>query len=238
MARIVSRFRLKPSGVHHERRADERDRHRDERHERGADRAHEEEHHEADDEDRLGQRLGDLLERVLHEHRRVVREVHLDVRRQRRRDALHLGLQAMRDVDLVHADERPDAEVHGLLLAVLRHHVRLFGAELHLRHVAAGARRAAAVGDDEILELLHRAQVGVGEQVDLDEVALRLADGGEVVVAPQRGVHVARREVRAPRAGRDRSTLASRAGARPRSSRAARPASSRAAAAACGRASR
>ena len=180
--------------VHHQRRADERDGHRDERHERRAQRSHEEEHDEADDDDRLGQRLRDLLQRVLHEGRRVVREMHLDVRRQRRRDARHLGLQAMGDVDLVHADQRPHAEVHGLLLAVLGDHVGLFGAQLHLRHVAQPHDGAGAVGDDEVLELLHRAQVGVGEQVDLDEVALRLADGGEVVVSPQRRLHVARRE--------------------------------------------
>ena len=51
------------------------------------------------------------------------------------------------------------------------------------------------VGDDEVLELVHRPQVGVGEQVDLDQVALGLADRGEVVVAPEGRLHVARRQV-------------------------------------------
>jgi hypothetical protein len=46
-----------------------------------------------------------------------------------------------------------------------------------------------------LLELLDRAQVGVGEQVDLHEVALGLTDGGQVVVALDRRVDVARRQV-------------------------------------------
>ena len=93
------------------------------------------------------------------------------------------------------ADERPDAEVDGLLLVVLGDHVGFLGAELDARDVAQAHDRAVAVGDDQVLELLGRAQVGVREQVDLHEVALGLADGGEVVVALQRRVHVAGREV-------------------------------------------
>ena len=67
--------------------------------------------------------------------------------------------------------------------------------ELDPRHVAQPHDGAVAVGHDQVLELLGRAQVGVGQQVDLDQVALGLADRGEVVVALQRGVHVAGREV-------------------------------------------
>src|SRR5256884_3915279 len=39
------------------------------------------------------------------------------------------------------------------------------------------------------------AQIGVGKQVDLHQVALGLPHGGEVVVALQRRVHVAGREI-------------------------------------------
>ena len=123
------------------------------------------------------------------------------------------------------ADERPDAEVDGLLVVVLGDHVGLFGAELDARDVAQAHDRAVAVGDDQVLELVDRAQVGVREQVDLDEVALGLADGGEVVVALQRRVHVAGREVERgepvgidPDAHRDRPAALERR-------RAARPAS-------------
>ena len=40
-----------------------------------------------------------------------------------------------------------------------------------------------------------RAQVGIREQVDLHQIALRSSDRGQKVVAPQRRLHVAGREV-------------------------------------------
>ena len=136
------------------------------------------------------------FERVLHEHRR-----------RRRRGACRCpsgSVGRMRSISSrrrcatsisFDADERPDAEVDAFALVVLGDHVGLLGAELDARDVAQAHDRAVAVGDDQVLELVDRAQVGVREQVDLDEVALGLADGGEVVVALQRRVHVAGREV-------------------------------------------
>ena len=52
------------------------------------------------------------------------------------------------------ADQRPDPKVDALLLVVLRDHVGLFGAELDPRHVAQPHDRAAAVGDDQVFELV------------------------------------------------------------------------------------
>ena len=211
---------------HDDRRADQRDRHRDERHERRAHRAHEQEHDQADDQDRLGQRLRDLLQRVLHEHGRVVGEPHLDVRAaaSARMRSISARSRCATSISFTPTSGQTPRYTASLLV-VLGDHVGLFGAQLDARDVAQAHDRAVAVGDDQVLELLDRAQVGVREQVDLDEVALRLADGGEVVVAPQRRVHVARREVRARRAGRDRSRRASRSGGRPRCSTRCTPAS-------------
>ncbi len=110
------------------------------------------------------------------------------------------ALQAMRDVDLVRADERPDREVHRLALGEPADDLGLLGSELHARHVRQAHDRVAPVGDDELLELADRAEIGVGEQVDLHDVALGLADGREIVVALQRGLHVAGREVQSGQA--------------------------------------
>ena len=107
---------------------------------------------------------------------------------------LHLRAQATGDLDFVRADQRPDAEVHAFGMVVLGHHARLFGAELHACDVSQPHDGAVTLGDDQVGEFLRRAQVGVGEQVDLDEVALGLADGRQVVVALQGAVHVAGRE--------------------------------------------
>ena len=181
--------------VHHEARSDERHRHRHERHQRRPHRAHEQEDHDADDQNRFRQRLRDLRERVLHEHGRVIRHLHVNVRRQRRTDALHFVAQSVRDVDLVHARERPHAEVDGHLLAVLGDHVGLFGAKLDTRDVAQPDECPTPIGDDQIVEFFRRAQIGVRQQAHLYEVPFRLAHRGEVIVPPQRRVHVTRREV-------------------------------------------
>ena len=110
-------------------------------------------------------------------------------------DALHLVAQALRDLDLVRARQRPDAEIDALLIVVFGDHRRFFGAQLDARHVAQAHDAAVAIGDDQVLELLDGAQVGVREQIDLDEIALRLPDGREVVVPTQRLLHVAGRKI-------------------------------------------
>ena len=46
-----------------------------------------------------------------------------------------------------------------------------------------------------LLELFHRSQVGVGGQVDLDEGALGLPDGGQKVVGGQRLADLHRADV-------------------------------------------
>ena len=178
------------------------------------------------------------VQRVLHEHRRAVDQLHVDVFGQRRPDPLHLRLEPVRHLDLVDADQRPDAEIHAVLGAVLGDEVGLLGSQLDVGDVAQADDGPVPVGHDQVLELLHRAQVGVGQQVDLDQVALGLPDRGEVVVAPERGLHVARRQVERrqplgidPDPHRD---LASALDASP----AARRAGSRAAAGACATASR
>ena len=66
--------------------------------------------------------------------------------------------------------------------------------ELDARDVAQAHDAAVALGDDQVLELIDRAQIRVREQVDLHQVALGLTDRGEIVVALERSVHVARRK--------------------------------------------
>ena len=97
--------------------------------------------------------------------------------------------------NLVGADQRPDPEVHPLQAVVLRHHLRFFSAFFHSRHIPEPHDGAATVRHDEFLKLVHGTQVRIREQIHLHEVALGPADGGQVIVAPQRGLHIAGREV-------------------------------------------
>ncbi len=102
---------------------------------------------------------------------------------------------ALGHFDFVRAGQRPHTEIHGLLVVVLRDHRGFFGAELDACDVGETHDGAIAFRDDEVLEFFGRAQVGVGEQVDLDEVALGLAHRRQVVVALERGLHVAGRKI-------------------------------------------
>ena len=61
--------------VHHGERADERHRHGRERDQRRAPGLQEQQHHEHDEEQRLEQRMHDRVDRLAHEHRRVVDDV-------------------------------------------------------------------------------------------------------------------------------------------------------------------
>ena len=135
------------------------------------------------------------MQRVGHEHRRVVGHLHVDVARQGRPDPGHLGVQPARHFDLVAAGYGPDAEVDGLLVAELGDVVGLLGTQLHPGHVRQPYDRPVPLGHDEVLELLGGTQIGVGQEVDLYQLALGLTHGREVVVALQRGVYVAGREV-------------------------------------------
>ncbi len=101
----------------------------------------------------------------------------------------------MRDLDLVAADRRPDTHVHGFVAVELCNHVGFFGAQLHIGDIRQAYDRTVTIGDDQVFELGRRAEIGVRQQADLYQVALGLPDGGEIVVAPQRREHVARRQV-------------------------------------------
>ena len=59
--------------------------------------------------------------------------------------------------------------------------------------LTAAGLRAVAVGNDQILEFVHCAQIGIGQQIDLHQVALGLPNGGQVVIALQGCMYVAGR---------------------------------------------
>ena len=73
--------------------------------------------------------------------------------------------------------------------------VVVLGAEHHVGHVAQPHERAVPLAHDQVAELRHRAQVGVGGEVHLHQRALGLADGGEEVVGGQRLAHLGRVDV-------------------------------------------
>ena len=98
-------------------------------------------------------------------------------------------------IERVRVRQHPHAHEHGLLAAEAHGGVVIFGAEFHIGDVLEPHHRTAALAQDELLELLHRLQVGVRGEIDGDERAFGLADGGEVVVSRQRTPHLGRADI-------------------------------------------
>ncbi len=101
----------------------------------------------------------------------------------------------MSNLDLIGADQRPYAKVHRFTLVELRHHVGFFRAKLDLGHVFQTRQRASTVAHDQFFKFADRAQVGISQQVELNQVSLRPTDGRQKVVAPQRRLHITRGQV-------------------------------------------
>ena len=113
-------------------------------------------------------------------------------------DERHLGADPLHDIQRVGVRQRPDAHEHRLGAAKPDLRLVILRAEHHVRHVAQPDQVVAGLADDEVAELLERAQVGIGAEVHLHQRAFGAADGGEEVVGGQRvanlgGVDVQRR---------------------------------------------
>ena len=80
----------------------------------------------------------------------------------------------------------PDAHEDRLLAGEAHLLIVVLGAQHHVGDVSQPHQRAVLLADDQLLELVDRVQIGVGGQVDLDQRALGLADGREVVVGAER----------------------------------------------------
>ena len=139
--------------------------------------------------------LDHLVDGVLDVGGGVVGDARLHAARQLLLDGVHLDAHAVDHVERVGVGQGPDAHEHGGLAREADLGVVVLRAEHHLADVLQPHDGAGLLADDEALEILHGAQVGVGGQVDLDERALGAADGGEVVVGGQRLTHLDRADV-------------------------------------------
>ena len=132
----------------------------------------------------------DLLERVLHVDRAVIGERDLHALRQVGCDKLELRAQRLGDADFVGARQRPDREIDRVLAVVADVGGFFFRAQFDAAEIGNADDPVAVLAHDEAFELLDASEVGVGEEVDLDLVALRPPDRREEVVARERGLDV------------------------------------------------
>ena len=89
----------------------------------------------------------------------------------------------MRDGDLVGARQGPDREVYGILAVVADVGVRLLRAQLDRTDVGDADDLVGILADDQALKFLDAAQIGIGEEIDLDRAAFGLADRAQEIVA-------------------------------------------------------
>ena len=99
------------------------------------------------------------------------------------------------DIERVGVRQDEDAHEDRGLAGEADFGVVVLGAQLDVGDVAQAHDRVVLLADDEVLELLDRAQIGVGRQVDLDQGALGVADGGQVVVRGERRADLRRADV-------------------------------------------
>ena len=161
--------------IHQRKRADQRDRDRDQRDQRGAHRAEEQEDDQDYEEDRFADGLIDVLDRLGDEHRFVVGDPDLHAVGQRRRDGRQHLLDFLGDFERI-GGRLLDYADRDRGLAVEADDAPLIEcAQLCVAHVCEAHEITIGFLDDEIVELLGRAEVGLGKHGELALLALDAA---------------------------------------------------------------
>ena len=165
-----------PEDLHQEHRADERDRDGHDRHEHRAQRAEEQEDDDDDDEQRLAERPLHLVDGVPDVGGGVVGDARLDLLRDLLLQRVHLGADALDDVERVRVRERPDADEDRGLPAEVHRRVVVLGAEHHVGDVAEPDDRAVLLAD--------RRAAGTPRRTARSVFAVRFTWTSEPLVCP------------------------------------------------------
>ncbi len=181
--------------VHQRERADQRDRDGDERDQRGAERAQEQEDDEDDEDDGLADRLVNILDRLGDEHRLVVGDPHLHAVGQRGGDARQHLLDFLRHVERIGGGLLDHAKRDGRLAVEADDAALIQRAELGMADIGEPHEIAVGLLDDEIVELLGRLEVRLGQHGELALQAFDAARRHLDILAPERRLDVLRRQL-------------------------------------------
>ena len=182
-------------GVHQREGADQRDGNGDERDQRRPDGAEEEENDQDDENDGLADGVVDVLDRLGDEHRLVVGDADFHPLRQRLPDARQDLLHLLRHVEGIGRRLLDDAQRDGGLAVEADHAPLIERAELGMTDIFKPHEIAVGLLDDQVIELIRRAQVGLGENGELALLALDAAGRHLDILAPERGLDVLRRQL-------------------------------------------
>ncbi|KAF5049797.1 hypothetical protein DSECCO2_436140 [anaerobic digester metagenome] len=175
--------------LHEKDRADEGQGDGDDRDGHGPEGPYEEEDDDDDDEQRVAQGLQHLMDGAVDVLRGVVGHPPLHARGQGLLDGLHFLAHELDDIDGVGVGQGPDADEHGRLAREAHLRAVVLGAQGHVGDVAESDDGAVFGADGQALEFLGGAQIRVGGEVDLDQLALGLPQRREIVVRGQGLVH-------------------------------------------------
>ena len=175
--------------------ADQRDGNGRDRNDDGAQGSHEKEDDQHHDDERLGERLDHLVDRVVDVDRRVVGDAELDPRWQCFFNARQRFAHLADHVQRVGGGEDPDAHERGRLPVEADLRVVVLGSEYDIGDFPEAHDRPVRLLDRQLAEFVRCFEVGVGDEVHRDHLALRAADRGEVIVRLERIPHVSRRNI-------------------------------------------
>ncbi len=146
----------------------------------------EQEDHRDDDDQRLAERREHLVDGVLDVSRRVVGNPRLHPGRHVGLDERNLFADLPDHLERVGGRQDPDAHEHRRLAVEPDVLLVVLGAEHHVGDVAEPDDHALVFLDDQVPELLRRAQIGVGDQVHRGHRTLRSPERREGVVPGER----------------------------------------------------
>ena len=162
---------------------------------RGPDRAQEQEDDQHDEQDRLADGAVDVLDRLGDEHRLVVGDLHLHAVGQRGGDARQHLVDGVRHFERIGRRLLDHAEGDGRLAVEADDTALIQGAKLGVADVGEPHEVAVGLLDDEIVELLRRAQIGLGEHGEFALQAFDPARGYLDILAAERELDVLRRQL-------------------------------------------
>ena len=184
-----------PEDLHEKDRADERDRNRDDWDDDGAPRAKEKVNHDHHNEERLQQRMEDVLDGGIDISRAVVGDATLHPGGQFALDLFHLGLHAFDDINRVCVWQDKDAHENGALSGETDLGVIVLRSEDDVGNVAQPNECSAFLSDDEVFEVIDGMQIGISGEINLNESAFRAPEAERKLLLPKRLTDLRRADI-------------------------------------------
>src|SRR4029077_1438897 len=151
--------------------------------------------HHHHDEQRVDQRLHDLVDGVVDVSRGVVSDFPFHSGGKFLLNLFHLHADTLDHVHGVSVWQNPNAHEHSFLSGEPHFSVVIFRSQLHVCDVAQSDEVSFVLANDQFFEIVHRVQIGVGGQIDLKQRTLRVTDGREKIISRQHVAHLGRADV-------------------------------------------